>query len=117
MKDRKLIETNLLVKILVDAVLEESYINSEELTKKFRSLIKSFRIDLSTRKYEKMMSPHKAAKLRRQLELDRQERNFWKAAFERKSTNEEMQILYKELDAKQNSYRKKNCSRNDVAST
>jgi hypothetical protein len=69
---------NELSEIIVSAIEQEHFFTKEVLIPKIRAILKGFRVDLSTTKYNKLETPSDAARRLRTLEQRDLERAFWK---------------------------------------
>lgn len=72
------IKTKDLASILVDAVVEESFIDKNVLIPKFKVLIQTFRLKLASLNYNAIQTPSKTAIMIREGELRNYENVFWR---------------------------------------
>lgn len=78
MANKQYTATEDLAEILIKAIKDEPYFNSETLKPKIVALIKSFRITLSAQNFNKKETPSRLAKLMRANELKNKECIFWR---------------------------------------
>lgn len=69
---------NELADTLVEAVRQEPYISKEILTPKIRTILRAFRLDLSTANYNSLETKSITAKRLRTISLMDFERSFWR---------------------------------------
>ncbi len=86
-----------LSEIIVSAIREEQYFSKEVLIPKVQTLIKAFRINLSTAKYEAIEKPKESAIRLREIEKMTLERDFWKSKV-RNLVGEKIDGYFHELD-------------------
>ena len=92
------INTKVLSEILADAVLEERFLNKDNLVIKFNALIKSFRLELHSYNYTKQLNEKKEVNLIRTNELNQHEKNFFRRELAKHISEEEMKKVYKNRD-------------------
>lgn len=92
------INTKKLSEILADSVLEERFLNKENLVIKFNALIKSFRLELHSLNYEKILNENKQNNLIRANEINQHEKNFFRRELAKHISEEEMKEVYKRRD-------------------
>lgn len=94
-----MIGLNEVSKRIVDIVLESNYLNRENLIEQINVILRIW-VKKTTKhiNYESFLSDKKEAVLRKTSEHRDFERNYWKNIVKNKSTSQEMQTYFAELD-------------------
>jgi hypothetical protein len=97
-KQKGNITFNDLSELIVKAINDEPFFNKETLIPKVRAIMKGFHLNMNPTNYNKIESPSESARRLRAIEVNYQEKLFWKTKCT-ELCKDNIKQLYAELDA------------------